>query len=378
MKKNGRRRVAGVVLAGGASKRMGECKALLPAPRLSALETIVSRMRDASVSDIIVVTGGHKGKTTKEAKRLGCRPVYNPEHRSGMYSSVLAGVKALPPDVEAFFILPVDTPLVKPFTYSALMDAFYEGYGSPDIVYPTFMGVRGHPPLIGRAMLEPILSWRGEGGLRDLFAKCPNKFTDLPAGDRAVTLDMDTKADYGRLLGYAVSEFFPDDDECSELLLIAETPARVVMHARAVARCAARIIGSLEGGGVRLDARLLASACLLHDIAKGQKNHEARGAEWLRGRGYGRVAKIVASHKDLPVSKKLGEAEVLYLADKLTDGERVSTLEARKARMEARFPPGSEARENALRRISRAADIQNKVESAAGTVLADILRGISE
>jgi probable phosphoglycerate mutase len=275
---------------------MGKCKALLPMPRLSALETIASRMADASVCDIIVVTGGHRGKTTKEAKRLGCRPVYNPEHRSGMYSSVLAGVRALTPDADAFFILPVDTPLVKPFTYSALMDAFCDGHGSLDIVYPAFMGVRGHPPLIGRAMIEPILSWRGEGGLRGLFARRPNKFMDLPTGDRAATLDMDTKEDYGRLLEYAVSEFFPDEDECSELLRIAGTPTRVVMHARAVARCAMLISGSLAARGVRIDARMLASACRLHDIAKGQKIHAARGAEWLCGRGYGRVGKIVASH----------------------------------------------------------------------------------
>ncbi|MDR1472408.1 MAG: NTP transferase domain-containing protein [Synergistaceae bacterium] len=365
--------MTGIILAGGEARRMGECKALLPVPRLSALDTIVSRMRGASVCDIVVVTGGHREKTAKEAKRLGCRPVFNPEYKSGMYSSVLAGVRALPPGADAFFVLPVDTPLVKQCTYAALMDAFYGSCGNPDIVYPTFMGSGGHPPLIGRAMTDPILNWRGEGGLRGLLAKCPNKFLELPTGDRASTLDMDTKEDYAKLLEYAKREFIPDEEECSELLRIAETPTRVVMHMRAVARSAALIVDSLARRGFKINARLLVSACLLHDLAKGRKNHEAQGARWLQVRGYGKVAKIVASHKDLPASKGIGEAEILYLADKITDGESVLTVESRAAKMESRFPPGSEALANALRRMSRAAEIQRRVETAAGAALGEIL-----
>ncbi|MDR1916745.1 MAG: NTP transferase domain-containing protein [Synergistaceae bacterium] len=377
MKKNDKRRITGIILAGGASKRMGECKALLPAAaESSALETIVTRMRSPVVSDIIVVTGGYRGKITKEAKRLKCQTVFNPEHKSGMYSSLLAGVRALPSDAEAFFVLPVDTPLVKPFTYASLIEAFYEGYGSPDVVYPTFMGRRGHPPLIGRTMIEPILSWSGEGGLRGLLSNCPCKAMDLQTGDRSVTLDMDTKIDHERLLEYAKSEFFPDADECSELLRIAETPTRVVMHARVVARCAALIMGALAKGGVKINGKLLASACLLHDLAKGKKNHEARGAQWLRNRGYGKVAKIVASHKDLIPNKHIGEAEILYLADKITDGETVSSISARMVRVEARFPAGSEALDNARRRLLHAADIQRKVESVVGAALDKILSSL--
>jgi hypothetical protein len=186
---------------------------------------------------------------------------------------------------------------------------------------------------------------------------------------------MDTRDDYQKLLAYAETEFFPDEEECDELLRIAGTPEKVTRHERAVAMCAMRIADSLVKTGVKIDRRLLVSACLLHDIAKGEKDHEASGAKRLRRWGYDRVAKVVASHKDLPVRKKIGEAEILYLADKLTDGTVVSTLGRRLSRMESRFPPGSEALECARRRIAVAAEVQRKIEALAEATLDKILGG---
>lgn len=135
-------RVVGLVLAGGLAERMGRCKALLPITGKSALELIANRMGNSRIEKIIVVTGGHEALVHPEALRLGCLPVHNPAYRSGMFSSVLAGVRALPSETEAFFLLPVDTPMVRAATYRSLISAFYEN-GRPDIVYPTFKEVGG-------------------------------------------------------------------------------------------------------------------------------------------------------------------------------------------------------------------------------------------
>jgi hypothetical protein len=290
-----------------------------------------------------------------------------------MYSSVLAGVKALGQNTDGFFILPADMPLVKSATYRSLIDAFYESYDSPEAIYPTFLGQRGHPPLAGREMIGPILGWSGERGLSGLLEKC-SRSLDVPTADRGVTLDMDTHEDYNSLLKYAITEKFPDDDECAELLGIAGTPNRVVRHMKAVAASAMRLADALNDSGAHINKRMLASACLLHDIAKGEKEHEARGARWLRERGYSKVADLVASHKDLPEKKSIGEAELLYLADKITDGESVSTLKNRMLRMEARFAPWSDSLEAARRRIKRASEIQKKVEKITGLSIEELLR----
>lgn len=367
------KKIVGLVLAGGLAERMGDCKVLLPLGRRSALERIVTRMRAARVDEILVVTGGHEERIHAETVRLGCRPVYNPAYRSGMFSSILAGVRALPEEAEAFFLLPADTPLVKTATYRALLDVFYGGFGRADVLYPTCRGERGHPPLIGRALVDPILHWSGERGLRGLLETRPCNAQDVPTADRATLLDMDTPEDYSALKRYARNEKFPDDAECDELLEIAGTPERVVRHMRIVARCAMLIADALEREGVRVKRRLLRSACLLHDIAKAHRDHERLGACWLRERGYKKVARIVGSHKDLPERKKLGVAEILYLADKVTDGEAVASLQTRMLKMETRFAHDEEARSGAKRRLARAAAIQKQVEDLTGLHLSAIL-----
>ncbi|MDR1481024.1 MAG: NTP transferase domain-containing protein [Synergistaceae bacterium] len=373
MKKNGFKHLTAIVLAGGMAERMGVCKVLLPLNGVSALEQITMRMRAAGVGDIVVVTGAREKEVRREAARLGCRAEFNPAFKSGMYSSVLSGVRALPDDVSSFFLLPADIPLVKTATYAALINAFNESSTYADILYPTFRGDRGHPALIGRAMITSILNWHGESGMRGLLAAYAHSYRDVPTGDRSVLLDMDTPEDYAFMREYAEFELFPDADECEELLEIAETPERVVRHARAVTRNGLKIASAVMKHGKRLDMRLVVSACMLHDLAKGQKYHEAKGASWLRKRGYAKVAKIVASHKDLPDRRNIGEAEILYLTDKVTDGEEVSTLENRMKRMEARFQKNSNAAAQARRRINRAISIRGRVEEITGLSLAAIL-----
>ncbi|MDR1020572.1 MAG: NTP transferase domain-containing protein [Synergistaceae bacterium] len=381
MKKNGCCKIAGLVLAAGSAERMGECKALMPLPRDSALEVIVTRMRAAGVSSVTVVTGGYEETVRRESLRLDCDTAFNPAYRSGMFSSVLTGIRAIGDGTDAFFLLPVDVPLVKPPTYRAMIDAFIEGYDAPEVVYPTFSGERGHPPLIGREMTGRILAWGGEGGLRGLLA-LSEKSLDVPTADRAVLLDMDTQDDYRALLSYRMGEKIPDDGECEELLSIAGTPKKVTRHMKVVEGCAGRLADALSKSGVsaKIDRRLLRSACLLHDIAKGKKDHEARGAAWLRERGYSKVAGLVASHKDLGgkalKSSSISEAELLYLSDKITDGEVILTLKNRMLRMETRFAPGSEALAAATRKIKQASGIQKKIEKLTGRKLAELLADV--
>ena len=85
------------------------------------------------------------------------------------------------------------------------------------------------------------------------------------------------------------------------------------------------------------------------------------------------MAGVVESHKDLPGREKIGEAEILYLADKMTDGTTISTLEARMASMESRFPKGSDALAGAARRIAAAGDIARRVEAAVGKTLDELM-----
>ena len=118
-----------ILLAAGQASRMGAVKALLPLPLLpggascSALEGLVRCYRGVGVDDILVVSGFHVEDVEAAARDLGLAVARNPRPEQGMFSSVCAGLRAVPEDCASCFVHPVDVPLVRPMTLSALLDA---------------------------------------------------------------------------------------------------------------------------------------------------------------------------------------------------------------------------------------------------------------
>ncbi len=118
---------------------------------------------------------------------------------------------------------------------------------------------------------------------------------------------------------------YPDDAGCRQLFQLCGTPAPVIAHGQAVARCAAELAQQLS---FPVDMQLLTAACLLHDLTRGTEDHPRSGAEVLARAGYSALAEVVAVHHDLP-EEAGAEACLLYLADKLVQGERRVSLEER-------------------------------------------------
>ncbi|MBU2549750.1 MAG: nucleotidyltransferase family protein, partial [Proteobacteria bacterium] len=144
----------GIVLAAGFSSRMGDLKPLMPLGRTTIVAHVVSTFHEAGVADPRVVVGHRRDEVREHLKPAGVTVIENPDYRRGMFSSVQAGVGALPEDTGAFFILPVDVPLVRPWTIRSLGRAM--AADPVPVVYPVFNGRRGHPPLIGRELAAEI------------------------------------------------------------------------------------------------------------------------------------------------------------------------------------------------------------------------------
>ena len=124
--------------------------------------------------------------------------VYNPDYEKGMFSSIQAGVRQLRPEYDAFFILPVDIPLVKAATIRRLMEAARE---NPDkIIYPTYNDKRGHPPLLPASLIPVILGWQKNGGLKAVLKAHEKLALEVPVNDNFILEDIDTPEDYQRLL----------------------------------------------------------------------------------------------------------------------------------------------------------------------------------
>lgn len=362
-------RLGGVVPAAGFSSRMGTCKALLGVGDRCVLRRNVDLLRGAGVKEPVVVTGCYREIVEEEALVCGARAVFNEDYENGMFSSIRKGVQALPDGLDAFFLLPVDIPMVRGATCAALAGAFADGV---EIVYPAFRGMRGHPPLIGSALVPEILAWNGDGGLRALLGKHAEKSVVLDVPDQGVALDMDTPDDYRMLNELAALEDMPSESECLAFHEMFGSPPKVLAHCLATARVA-RALGETvrHAGGV--DSLLLHRAALVHDMARTRLHHAEAAADILEQWSFRSLAGPVRVHMDLPEGEPLlSNASLLYLADKMTSGAEIVSLESRKQKMRERFAEDSEALEAALNRLDRARKIAQAFRRETGRSAEDL------
>lgn len=360
------RPLAAIVLAAGFSSRMTDFKPLLALEGSTFLERAVGAFRAAGVDDVTVVTG-HRGEEVEAAAvRLGARAVGNPRYAQGMYTSIQAGVAALPTSVGRFFVLPVDCPLVRPETIGLLARA--AGVRDADVVSPVHAGSSGHPPLLSAALRAEILAGEPPGGLRDILSRHGERAAAIEVVDPGVLFDADTDTDLARARELARLEDLPSEGSCERLLRERGVSERVVGHSRAVAAVATALASALNERRQHLYVPLIAAAALLHDIARDEPLHAEAGAARVEALGYPRVAEVIARHMDLGDGPGfgVGEAEVVYLADKLVLGRRVVTLEERFAprlRELADDPPALAA---ARSRLAAAVKVCQGVEETLG------------
>lgn len=154
-------RVGAVVLAAGASTRMGRNKLLLPVEGEAMVHRTVRRVRDAGCDPIIVVTG-HDAERVREALApLGVSFATSPDPTGPTSASLHAGLRALPDDVDAALVMLADMVQVT----TPMLAALVGGLGADDAP----LGVSRYgdvlaPPLVFRRALWPeLLAWHGEG-----------------------------------------------------------------------------------------------------------------------------------------------------------------------------------------------------------------------
>jgi CTP:molybdopterin cytidylyltransferase MocA len=141
------------VLAAGGGRRYGGPKALVRHEDGRLLvERAVATLRDGGCTRIWVVLGAESDRVRAEADLGEAELVDNPAWKSGMGSSLRAGLAALTElagsDARAAAVLLVDTPGIGPDAVARLLAAAPEGTGG--LLTATYKGKRGHPVIIGR------------------------------------------------------------------------------------------------------------------------------------------------------------------------------------------------------------------------------------
>jgi len=199
--------VIGIVLAAGASSRMGRPKALLPI----GTETFVSRvcrvLAEGGVDDVIVVVGPETSDVGLALERAGvlARIVENPERDQGQLTSLQVGLVAADrPGVEAVLVQLVDAPLVAPSTVRAVLEAFRRTRAP--IVRPAFGARHGHPVIFARSIFDDLRTADPVVGARAVVRAHAARGVDVPVDDPGACQDIDTPEDYERLIGEFPSE----------------------------------------------------------------------------------------------------------------------------------------------------------------------------
>lgn len=148
---------AGMVLAAGASSRMGRPKALLPCSERKPLALVQAELLSRSgARDIIIVLGKDAEKIAED---LGSSPwfyCFNPNWSSGRLSSLQAGIRVLPTSTHGVIILPVDTVGVKTETLMEIL--VMADQSSALAIRPYCQQQPGHVLWISYALFEDILA----------------------------------------------------------------------------------------------------------------------------------------------------------------------------------------------------------------------------
>jgi molybdenum cofactor cytidylyltransferase len=189
--------IALVVLAAGASSRMGRPKQLLPYRGRTLLAHAAEQALAIERGPVYVVVPNDPA-VCKALDGVPVEIVVNADAAEGMASSIRAGLHAVmrDADVDAVLITLLDQPLVLAKQLNDLVNAF--DATQPMVVAASYAGIAGAPVLFPKSCFNRLLSLRGDRGARSVLKDIADELRLYPLPEAA--FDVDTMQDFAHLL----------------------------------------------------------------------------------------------------------------------------------------------------------------------------------
>jgi molybdenum cofactor cytidylyltransferase len=190
---------AGVILAAGASSRMGRDKALLSWHGGTFLSAAIQVLQ--SVTELVIVVAGENAANLEPiVDAQAAFLVRNPNPEQGQFSSLQCGLReVLNRGRDAAIVTLVDRPPPSPQTVEQIKDAFLSANDAIWAVVPEYAGRHGHPIVVGREMIEAFLRAPVTSSARDVEHTHQQHILYLAVTDPAVVANVDTPEDFENL-----------------------------------------------------------------------------------------------------------------------------------------------------------------------------------
>jgi molybdenum cofactor cytidylyltransferase len=189
--------IAGIILAAGASSRMGSPKALLEYRGESFVERLVRVL--SRVCDPVIVVVGYHADAVRSPIEGRAQIVVNPAPERGQLSSLQTALAALPAGAEGFLFTPVDSPAVEIETVERVASEFRRRDPQALFVIPRYHGKRGHPVFAAPAIARELLALPATGQARDIVHGHVAQTVYVDVDDPGILTDIDDPEAYEHL-----------------------------------------------------------------------------------------------------------------------------------------------------------------------------------
>jgi molybdenum cofactor cytidylyltransferase len=192
--------LAAIILAAGASRRMGLPKALLGYEGRPFVEHLLEVTSHPEIGLTRVVLGANSEDILSHLKLDPTMVVINNDWEKGQLSSIHAALRSLPVGLtDGVLLCLVDHPLITGALVRELIEKFYSS-GKP-IVLPTYKGKRGHPVIFASALYDELLAAPLEQGARSVVWAHAADILEVPTIEEGVVLNLNDPEALRRALG---------------------------------------------------------------------------------------------------------------------------------------------------------------------------------